>query len=364
MSINERLLREIRPYLNPRPALSEYDLSEDMISPFLFQTRSFSSRQRCAIEIVRRIMTAHGKGNLIGTVIELARVEQGIRELEPNQRDHVVHALFSFVLGIYVNEGVLRRFWEASVDAFQWKLAGLFHDVGYPVELATKAVMGKYVKTINRSKEQIGIDTPDIRFPTDFSGLAELQNDRNAFDLIQNQLTDWNLNVDAEAAYKEMTNSGQANHGIVSALSVLYLIDLLYQKYNPKREHRDIIIRKESTKVNFNQTYFERDVVSACTAIYIHNLADEWFVNKKIDRSRAPVAFLLKLSDILQQWERPNLRNPAGLSADLFDIHVKGVQLVLLADTKRALIEKMRRDIRSTLIAPDVQIVEQHTHVP
>lgn len=360
MNINEYLVREITPYLNPQPRLSDYDLSENMVHQFLFRMHSFSERQRYAIQIIRDIMTAHGKGNLINTVIELARVEQGIRELVPSQRDHVVHALLSFIVGIYVNERFLRTLWETPVDTFQWKLAGLFHDVGYPVELATKKVMGKYVGTINTSKKEIGIDTPDIRFPTDFSSLAELQNNRNAFDLIQDRLALWNLSIDAKAAYSETVGSGQANHGIISALSVLYLVDLLYQKYNPKREYKNIVIRKESNKVNFNQIYFERDVVSACTAIYVHSLSAKWFGTSKIDRLKAPAAFLLKISDILQEWERPSLKKPTGFSAELFNIRLDGRQLFLLNAAGRPVGEKMRHEIRSTLIAPDVQIIEQN----
>jgi hypothetical protein len=362
MNINIRLLEEIQPYLNPRSELSPYDLSKEMVEPFLFHTGSFSERQEKAIDIIEGIMGAHGKGELIKTVIELARVEHGIGELEPKARDHVVHALLSFILGIYINEKVLRPLWDVPVDTFQWKLAGLFHDVGYPVELATEKLIGRYLETINSSKEKIGVAAPDIHFPIDFSKLVELRNDKNSFDLIQNRLTEWNLHIDARAAYKEMSNSGRVNHGVMSGLSVLYLIDLLYQKFNPKREYKDITVPQASTRVNFNQIYFERDVVSACAAIYIHSLSPEWFTRKKIDRSRAPVAFLLRLSDVLQEWERPNRLNPAGFSADLFDIRRNDSRLFLIANLEPNAKQEMEHKIRSTLIAPDVRIVQPETH--
>jgi hypothetical protein len=358
MNINVRLLEEIRPYLNSRSELSPYDLSEEIVAPFLFHNGGFSERQEKAIHIIEDIMAAHGKGELIKTVIELARVEHGIGELEPRARDHVVHALSTFVLGIYINEKVLRPLWDTPVGAFQWKLAGLFHDVGYPVELAAKKLIGRYLETINNSKEKIGVAAPDIHFPIDFSKLAELQNDKNSFDLIQNRLVDWNLDINSRAAYKEMSNSGQVNHGVMSALSVLYLIDLLYQKYNSKREYKDIIIPQESARVNFNQMYFERDVVSACAAIYIHSLSAEWFARKKIDRSRAAVAFLLRLSDVLQEWERPNRLDPCGFSADLFDIRRDDSRLFLIANLEPNARQEMENKIRSTLIAPDVRVVK------
>ena len=157
-----------------------------------------------------------------------------------------------------------------------------------------------------------------------------------------------------ETEYDKIIDSGDIDHGIISSLAILYIIDLMYQKYNPKREDRDVYV--PSTNINVNQKYFEGDVVSACTAIYIHNLPKRSFVNSKINRSKAPVAFLLKLSDCLQDWERPSKINPTGFSATKFDIKIDNDQLIFQADIPDDKKKQIKDEISSSLVAPDVQI--------
>ena len=151
-----------------------------------------------------------------------------------------------------------------------------------------------------------------------------------------------------------MIASGDICHGMISSLAILYVIDLMYQKYNPKRKYSDIYGVRSN--INWNQTYFERDVISACSAIYIHNLPNRCFADAKIDCSKAPVAFLLKLSDCLQEWERPSLTNPKGFSAAQFDIKIDNDQLIFHADISDDKKKKIKDEISSSLVAQDVQI--------
>ncbi len=353
------LLEEIRPYLHPKRSFSRYNLSEEIIKPFLTLREDFCTRQQQAISIVEDIMNAHGKKDLIHTVIELAKVEQRIRELAPWARDHVVHALLSFILGIYLNEKILRPLSAKPVDDFQWKLAGLLHDVGYPMEMAADVLAKPFVKTINESKRAIlqgkNINAPDLSFKFIPPTFDKLQNDVNGFDLIQERIDKWDLRIDARRVYDEMIDSGKVCHGMMSSLAVLYLIDLLYQRFNKKREYKDRFKSSYARDINFNQVYFERDIVSACAAIFIHNLPNKWFSHAKIDRFKAPIAFLLKLSDSLQIWERPSKENPTGFPATKFNIKIDNNQLFFYADISDIEKDEMKNNI-STLIAPDIQI--------
>jgi len=52
---------------------------------------------------------------------------------------------------------------------------------------------------------------------------------------------------------------------MISSLAVLYVIDLMYQKYNPTREYRDIFV--EGSNISCNQSCFENDVIPACEVI-------------------------------------------------------------------------------------------------
>lgn len=345
MDINTLLFNEIHDILYG------YDCRDDQIKHFLTAPISFDERQKEAIKIIEGIMTVHGKKDLLSCVAELARIEHGIRELEPWARDHVVHALLSFLLGIYIQN----KFFALkgiSVNEFQWKLAGLFHDVGYPVQIAKDAMLSRFAKKINDIKDTIGVPSPDIHFKIVPVGLEKLKNNINSFELIQAKINEWGLQINPMKEYKRMTDSGNICHGMISALAVLYLIDLMYQKNNPKRERRDIY----KHNINFNQVHFETDVVSACAAIFIHNLPDNCFENTKIDCSKAPLAFLLKLSDCLQEWERPSRINPEGFHADKFDIQVIKGKLIFHSDISDKDKDKIRKEISSSLIASDVLI--------
>ena len=346
MNINETLLKETDIYLY------NYDCNRSEIEHFLIYRGTFLERQQEAIRIIESIMTRHRKAELLHYVTELARVEHGIRELEPWVRDHVVHALLTFVLGSYINEKFLRPLFT-PVDVFQWKLAGMFHDVGYPVEIAND-ILKPFTDKINDIKRTFDVSSPDVYFKVVPVGLENLKNNKNSFDLIQKRLNEWDLQIDSRKEYDKIIDSGNIDHGIISSLAILYVIDLMYQKYNPKREYKDVYV--PDTNIIVNQEYFERDVVSACTAIYIHNLPKRSFVNSKIDRSKAPVAFLLKLSDCLQDWERPSKTTPTGFSATKFDIKIDNDQLIFHADIPDDKKNKIEDEISSSLIAPDVQI--------
>jgi len=348
MNINSLLLDEIGSHLY------DYDCYSYEIEHFLTGGAPFLDRQTEAVDIIERIMTAHGKKELLRHVAELARVEHGIRELEPWVRDHVVHALLSFILGIYINEKFLRPKLPNPVNDFQWKLAGLLHDVGYPAEFA-KDILKPFSAKINEIKRDLGVVAPDVHFKVVPVGLDRLTNGVNAFDLIQDRLDQWELQIDVRDEYNRMIHSGDICHGMISSLAVLYVIDLMYQKNNPKRKHKDI--RALNRNISWNQTYFEKDVVASCSAIYLHNLPSRCFASAKIDRSKAPIAFLLKLSDCLQDWERPSLTDPHGLPATQFKIEVDhSGQLVFHADIPDSRKEKINYEILSALHAPDVQV--------
>jgi hypothetical protein len=351
LSINAMLLKTIAPYLERNNRF--YYLMDGKVSQFMLNSLEFHERQELAIGIIESIMSGHEKQLLLEYVVELARIEPRIRELEPWARDHVVHALLSYFLGVFINERFLFRTGK-KVNAFQWKIAGLFHDVGYPLQIASDSLVKPFVSQINAMKRQLHSTQPDLAFGIILSGLEKLNNGVNALDLIQNRLDDWELNIDSHEVYTDMTKTGLVDHGIVSALAVLYVIDLMYQKYNPRRVHRNILTQSRS--VNFNQRFFETDVVSACSAIFIHNLSYSMFLDKKVDRSKAPVAFLLKISDTLQEWERPSLNNPNGYSANLFSVMIEQKRLLYKSSLTKERKESIQNDLK-VLVAPDIEVL-------
>lgn len=347
-NINRTLLNEISLQYH----YSVYGYEKFEIEDFL-NTEDFTLRQNKATEIVKKILTTHGKQRLSNQVLRLADVEKGIKHLQQELRDHVVHALLSFLLGIYINEKFIPTFNCSQAKPFQWKLAGLLHDVAYPVQIA-KDVIKSYSDEINELKKSLCIPAPDIFFQVVSVNIDKLRNRKNSFDLIQDQLDRWELQINAKEEYKKMIESGNVCHGMIGALGILYVIDLLYQKKNPHRKYEPIF--RDDPRIDWDQKYFDEDIVPACSAIFVHNLDENCFKKSKINLFKAPLAFLLKLSDVLQEWERPSLKNRNGYDASSFDISIVDGKLILSANIPEKRKKEMRSEIVSCLNATNIKI--------
>lgn len=331
----------------------EYSCLEHEIKHFLTGQMSFLERQEEAIRIISAILKSHGKEELLGCLADLAIVETRIRELEPWVRDHVVHALLTYILGIYLNEEFIELSFGIAVNHFQWKLAGLLHDVGYPIEIA-KDVMKPFGITLNKLRRRFGA-RGSVAFPIVPLKLERLSNNQNSLYLIQKQLKTWGLSIDATREYSRIKRSGEICHGIISSLAVLSVIDAMYQYYNPERKYESIFARRNN--LDWNQKYFDEDIVPACSAIFIHNLPLDAFSKAKINCVKAPLPFLLKLCDCLQDWERPSFERQTGRSAYLFDIQIQEGNILFYADIPKEEKVKLEQSIYSCLDTNNVQII-------
>lgn len=348
MNVNQHLVKEIENY-----RYEKYSFDVHGLNKFITKSADFDEKQRLAINLIEGIMINHGKQRLRRHLVELARIEYGIQELQSWARDHVVHALLCYVLGAFINENYLNSKNGIHVNEFQWKISCLFHDVGYPAQVAKEAILGPLSETINDIAAGIGVSTEKVVFKVVPVNLEKLTNNLNSFDLIQREIDSWEINIDARKEYSNLTESGGICHGMISALSVLRVIDLMYQRHNPKREFKDIVL----DNVDWNQRWFEEDVIPACAAIFLHNLPSHCFKSCKIDKHKAPLAFLLKLSDCLQEWERPSKDLPKGYPSEKFGITITNDELILSADISETGKSQIRKDLSGALLASDIKIV-------
>jgi len=346
MNINQKLLVKIKSYLD------DYECELSEVKKLLCGRNQFEIRQQNAVALVESIMSPHGKRHLFKHVYQLGQVEYTIRPILRRQRDHVVHALLSFILGIYINEYFINSGAINRVDCFQWELAGLLHDIGYPIEIANQAILSPFFKDANKTKSDLGFkNSLGLRIVP--VGLDHLTNHKKSLDLIQQQLNSWDLTINARTEYKRSINSNNINHGIIGSLILLNLIDAMYQRYNRKRVYNDVT----DNGIDWNQYYFEKDIIPACTAIFLHNLPKTCFTQSKIEISKAPLAFLLKLADTLQEWERPSKDHPHGFPSSAFDIKIENHKLFLFAEIPEENKSKIRDEIAQSLADPNVEIV-------
>jgi hypothetical protein len=206
-----------------------------------------------------------------------------------------------------------------------WKLCGPTHDLGYPIEIAHN-IKRPFADEVNDILESINSPSPRVEPESYPKNLEKLCENRDATTIIQNRLTEWALGIDLEDYYAWLRTKNRTDHGVVSALAQLKVIDALYYNVNPKRRHEDI----NQGGLNFNQKNFDLDIVSASSALIIHNIDLNYYgFSNKISFDIAPLAFLLFLCDTFQEWDRYSENRPVYSGND-FDINCTHHSISLL----------------------------------
>lgn len=308
MSITDQIIEEI---VKLRIDLNEYGCNIKDIQRFYSTRPGSDDRIKEAIRMVSLIMSENGKKDLNSYISEYYRIEVGIQEMQKHIRDHVSHAIHCYVLGILLNKIHLNN----EVTGFEWKLACLFHDMAYPIQIAQDFLKeyNNKILEINRALSHEDYHEPIFKLQNEYLEKVEKQ---ESIKYLQKQINSWKLEVDTEAEYKRV-QAGDICHGIISSLLLLKLLDGMYKYNNPEGKDSDV----EIGHIRFDRKIFNNDIRKACTAIFLHNLPLESLRGVKIHQ-KASVAHLLKLVDTLQEWERPNRKLPYGVVAENFRLEI------------------------------------------
>jgi len=283
-----------------------------------------------------RIALEGEKNPFVDLLDTLRAYEERAATLIEKQRDHFVHSVNVFILGIGIysaNRHYRDAFFGAVMERgaspenfedpreeflFRWGVAALFHDVGYPVEIISKQI-GKFLKfaTDADHNEQLGEIRAHLEFENfrRFNSITEVmpkkefirafyeEDDSGVYiDLLQPidllaQRMHCTLGIPIQQIkdkldlyLSEMAKYGFVDHGFYSAIIVLKWYGYLIQttKEPPLR-------------------FFHAIVDSAC-AILLHNYYNmtltKAFGLGPLDAERAPIAYLLMFCDEMQDWNR------------------------------------------------------------
>ena len=324
MHIGTKILNEIEAYLEEeysidldRSEWASFEQSLPTTSAGEIILSEFKERQQKAVEIVREILRRHRKDEIVLFLDRLAGLETAVQELEPWVRDHVVHALNTFLIGVNILKNVT---FPGGFDcryppAFMWKLCGPTHDLGYPLEIA-RHVENLFVQELNSILEEINVGTPKVHLQAYPSGLGDLCGRASGHHIIEERLHEWGLDIDVYDYYQWLEQSGKVDHGVIGALAQLKVLDAIYQENNPWRTESETIVGN----LSYNQANFRKDIVSACASIFVHNISPHYpGFTAKLDFGETPMAFLLYLSDNFQEWDRYT-KDRDIYSGDDFDI--------------------------------------------
>lgn len=253
----------------------------------------FENRRKWAISISNKALKRHGKGKTFHPFLSrLAEIETGVQQYNPVLRDHISHSVYVFLLGL----SFMSRLGSVRIDPLSWKIASLLHDIGYPLQLFSDSIK-KYLNLVHEYKSEMsGFGVP-INYLVSMQGLEVLKfSDDDAFHTIEGRLEDWGIRLDLQDICLRYQCQGRVNHGILSALIVMNLIDSLYANNNPKREESKIL-----DDIDWGKHYFDTQIVDAVSAMSVHNILEEI---DQISFENSPIAYLLILCDNLQQWDR------------------------------------------------------------
>ncbi len=280
-------------------------------------------------------ITMEGKSNpFIDLMDILRRHEENAALLIDRQRDHYIHSVNVFILGLCVysqnanyrsafNTTILdKSVYPYSYDTnheeffYRWGLTSLFHDLGYPVEIIGKQLT-KYMDFVTKIDKDRKFNA-HLAFENfdELNSIAEVpqnyeftQSYREKFkiskvidlykpiDLLAHKLH-ISLGVDLQKTKAGldgfigvMAKNRFIDHGFFSAIIILKWYGFLIQSCNYKPD------------------YFFYPVLDSASAILLHNYYKNVIMKPPFSRGCLspydhPIAYLLILCDELQEWNR------------------------------------------------------------
>lgn len=326
----------------------------------------------------------------------MQKFETTSSRLLARHRDHYIHAVNVFLLGIalYAQNAKIRQSMNASVQyankykrdeeefIYRWGMTALFHDVGYPLEIAYNSIHefttmliqpnlicsdGEVVCSgIRRknTKEPIAVlKFPDMQallyinflppakefedqYLKNYPELRALPND--LVDLISNNIAKKLGFATKELIYtriRELMESslgdGLLDHGIYSSIVFLKWINDAF------------------LKAKWNPAYFYYSISDAATAIFLHNSYDYLFRVPPFNQPPLHIggmtlAFLLILCDKIQETDRVSYGydrksiNFVSSSLDINDRQLK-LKLGILPDEDKNLATLYLDDIKEAV---------------
>jgi len=256
----------------------------------------------------------YGKKSFIDLLDLLRGYEENTATLSDKQRDHYIHSVNVFILGlcIYAQNIQIRDAFHKEYSSnnyinvfstkdeeflFNWGLTSLFHDIGYPLEIINNQVnkfiefvaedeqksIGPYIAYNNFSKLNIIEKDLESQFcPTDLMSCCISKHLRVDYLLVKSTL---------DGFVGTMQKNGFVDHGFYSAIIML-------------RWYGEILL-KNSDLANI----FYTQIVNTAGAIFLHNAYKNIFLKKPylLDALNVydyPLAYLLILCDEAQEWNR------------------------------------------------------------
>ena len=321
---------------------------------------SYLKMERYGRLLMQQAFKYHGKSESMGSMLELLNNYENYFDynFQTRQKLHFSHLAHVFLLGLFLyhnvptiemcfktryeikhdislqvkgcKEKIIQKLWNYSGGEvfteilYRWRLTSLMHDIGNPIAQAEgdteklhayleefRVISGIRIDEIESIKNYKS-KFLNYKFPENdlsvksynFQKKVPLSN--TILEILDKSIE--NVNLINHIKIQETSPRYQVynDHGIYGALIFLILTDNVYLNHDNK--HR--------TRTNFWHPFiFQKSILDSARAIAMHNLDQhenalrDSLINKNdlqiFDLEKEPLAWLLKVSDILQEWDKP-----------------------------------------------------------
>lgn len=251
-------------------------------------------------------------GPLTDLIDVMHNYEVNASSLTDKHRDHYIHSVNVFILGIQMyecNSSIRKAFHDTyglgtfdTLDQcflFIWGNAALFHDIGYPIEIAS-AQAKRFLRTVSSvcgfgKQTRVGLQIDPLADIISFNNYA--WDGENNLISILTQGVQGNIEGPHDKISRlvsgypqKMFDERYIDHGFFSAIIMLRSYAQSMQASGKTRDR------------------FDHEVVVAASAILMHNLYPYNLANDDdfgpLKLGEHPAGFLLMLCDTLQEWNR------------------------------------------------------------
>lgn len=311
------------------------------------------------------------------------RFEEKAGCLLEKQRDHYVHTIFVFLLGLAIyekNDNFKKNFNEYALNKknypdsyvtkneeffYRWGIASLFHDIAYPLEITLKQA-NKYLdfiwdypeKITRKSKIKMELSDfedfttlpalkPDARFEEEFlkkypESKYKFYGDAKSI-LSQSISSNFSLNINEIKTnlidfVKDMKEKSFIDHGFYGAVIML-------------RWYYHLV-----KTTNWNPSYFYFPVADSASAIFLHNYYKHVLMNKPFNLEcmkvkSHPIAYLLILCDGLQEWNRKGFGENDFINPTItnFDVIINNSKMVIYYELAKKGDRNIYKNLPTTL---------------
>lgn len=222
-------------------------------------------------------------------------------ELLTKHRDHYAHSVYVFALGlaIFANNETYRKKYGKEYSEFMryWGLTALFHDIGYPFQLAHEQIKAYCEELWGGNESNMFVSFGNV---DNFISLSENSRERlsQAFELPQdtqniNDLLAYGVELRLKEGYERKKLSALLKQRVVQQPRFMdhgYFSAVLLLKQ---------LLSTESFEWNV-------EALDVLTAILLHNNLNKYDIlnGRPITLDEHPLSFMLILCDELQNWDR------------------------------------------------------------